>query len=1007
MFLSSTRMARTTALLVALGATAYAAGDGNLSVSVTDASGNPFAGATVTISSPTQIGGARTMVTDAAGRARFIRLAPGFFKISISASGYQSQTNLNAVILVDQTAAVSTKMVPVGAAVVEVVASASQVDVTTVTQGMQVTEQELSSLPVGRGQLAALNLAPGVIASSSGNGNPGLAAGLNRDNLGGNGGRNNSYLIDGIDVTSPEAGTLRTNIAPELIQVQDVKTGAITAEYSARAGLFSSVTTKVGGNDFSAGMTAAIAPGSLQGTVAPGRFNVAERNTTDLSIWGMGPIIKDKLWYVVSAQKIKDEVTVGLDSRVATTPGEKRSGLIEDGSRIFAKLTWQITPSDNLSLTYNSNPFEFDNLSNPGVVTRRAAKTEQGGNRYILNYGHQWSKVFLDIRFANHQEDNKVVGLSTADGPQNTIRSASPITPLNQQLGNSSALDDRKYEKKQGRADVTWLFDAAGSHTLKAGLQFGEEQLTQTVGVAQGDQYDSFDVGTYTWGTLPTSTMSGAKSVSITAINNTPALKAAFISAGFVPSNAGNFASADLNSYVFNEANPLGGFYSYRIHQESIASSTPKMKTQGFYVQDQWQLGHWSFSPGVRFDKYEFLADNGTSLFKTDFAVAPRVGLTWDAKGDGKSKVYAYWGRYIDPIKLDMVRFTGSLTSSVRLEQARLLNQWVTVITRGGSKVVDAVFADTFKLPKTDEFRLGYQVDFANHYTFDVTYTKRKDYDIVEDWDPTLYTSAANLESEARGLLGLSSVAIPTAPQQAIIDRFRGLAIDPGYFAGGGYTGAQNVARVAGGTLNFVLANLPGGERIYKTLDLTITRREANHWGGFFSASLVNAKGNSMSSGNADFQGDLAQYDPRLPYTNGRLEGSVDWMAKANGYYRWDMGLMVGMTYNANSGYHYSRGTSASTRVLQQFPGQNGFYGENLGALMTPMVQQLDMRVQYGRNFGKIRGEVYVDVINLTNRQEATDLAEGLNIRGVAPLPDTPYQYQAPRRYNFGVRIKY
>jgi len=1004
------RMARTTALLVAIGASAYAAGDGNLSIGVTDSSGKPFAGATVTISSPTQIGGARTMVTDASGRARFVRLAPGFFKIQISANGFQTQTNLNAVVLVDQTAAVSTKMVPVGAAVVEVVASASQVDTTTVTQGMQFGGEELSRLPVGRDQLSTLNLAPGVIASSSGNGNPSLAAGLGRDNLGGNGGRNNTYMIDGIDVTSPEAGTLRTAIAPELIQVQDVKTGAITAEYSARAGLFSSVTTKVGGNEFSAGLTAAFAPGSLQNVVAPGRLNVAERNSTDLSVWAMGPIIKDKLWYVVSAQKVKDEVKVGLNASVAATPGETRTGLLQDGSRLFAKLTWQITPSDLLSLTYNSNPFEFDNLNNPGVVTRRAAKTEQGGNRYILNYGHQWSNVFLDVRYAVHQEDNKVTGLSTANGPQNTIRSASPITPLQQQLGNSSALDAREYEKKQGRADVTWLFDAAGTHTLKAGLQFGEEQLTQIVGVSQGDQYDSFDVGTYTWGALPTSTMSGAKSVSITAINNSPALKAAFIGAGFTPTSTttpGNFVSSDLNSYVFNEANPLGGFYSYRVHQDSMASSTPKMKTQGFYVQDQWQMGHWTFSPGVRLDKYEFRADNGKSSFKTDFAVAPRVGLTWDVQGDGKSKAYAYWGRYIDPIKLDMVRFTGSLTSSVRQEQARLMNQWVTVITRGGSKVVDAVFADSFKLPKTDEFRIGYQTDFAGNYTFDATFTKRRDYDIVEDWDPTLYTDAGNLEAEARGLLGLTSSAIPSTTQQSIINGFRNLVIDPSYFAGGGYSGAQNVARVAGGQLNFVLANLPGGERTYRTLDLTVTRREANHWGGFLSASLVNAKGNSMSSGNADFQGDLAQYDPRLPYTNGRLEGSVDWLAKANGYYVWDMGLLVGLTFNANSGYHYSRGTSASTRVLQQFPGANGYFAENLGSLMTPMLYQADLRFQYARNFGKMRGEVYLDVINATNRQEATDLSEGLNIRGVAPLPDTPYQYQAPRRYNFGIRIKY
>lgn len=1009
--LFSNRLGRTAALIIATGFIAHAAGDGNLSISVTDTSGKALGGATVIISSPTQIGGARTAATDTSGRVRFVRLAPGNFKVQVSAAGFQTNSSFNVEVLVDQTSVLNAKLVAVGSTTVEVISSALQVDVTTVTQGTQLGEQELERLPVGRDQLSTLVLAPGVILSSSGNGNPALAAGLSRDNLGGNGGRNNTYMIDGIDVTSPEAGTLRTAIAPELIQVQDVKTGAITAEYSARAGLFSSVTTKVGSNDFSAGLTAAFAPGSLQGSNAPGTFVVGERNSSDITVWGMGPIIKDKLWYVVSAQKVKDDVKVNLNPSVAATPGESRTGLLQDGNRIFAKLTWQITPSDLLSATFNSNPFKFDNLSNPGVVTRRAAKTEQGGNRYILSYGHQWSNVFLDVRYAVHQEDNKVTGLYTSDGPQNTIRSSTSLTALQSQLGDSSALDARKYEKKLGRADLTWLFDAAGSHTLKTGLQFGEEQLTQTVGVALGDQYDSFDAGTYTWGNLPSGSMSGAKSVSITAINNSPTLKAAFVSAGFTPTSTttpGNFVTSDLNNYRFNEVNPFGGFYSYRIHQESIASSTPKMKSEGFYVQDQWQMGRLTFSPGVRLDKYEYLADNGVSLFKTDYAVAPRVGLTYDVNGDGKSKVYAYWGRYIDPIKLDMVRFTGSLTSSLRYEQARLMNQWVTVITRGGTKVVDAVFADTFKLPKTDEFRVGYQTEFAGNYTFETTYTKRRDFDIVEDWDPTLYTDAGNLEAEARGLMGMSSTATPTARQASIIAAFRALRIDFDYFRGGGFTGQQNTSRVAGGQLNFVLANLPGAERKYQTLDVTITRREADNWGGFMSMSLVDAHGNSNSSGNADFQGDLAQFDPRLPYTNGRLEGSVDWLAKAYGYYHWNNGFLVGLTFNANSGYHYTPNSwTASTRVLQNFPGEAGFFAENIGTAMTPMVSQFDLRLQYGRNFGKMRGEVYVDAINLLNRQGATDLSEGLNIRGAAPLPNTPYQYQAPRRYNFGIRFKY
>ena len=220
---------------------------------------------------------------------------------------------------------------------------------------------------------------------------------------------------------------------------------------------------------------------------------------------------------------------------------------------------------------------------------------------------------------------------------------------------------------------------------------------------------------------------------------------------------------------------------------------------------------------------------------------------------------------------------------------------------------------------------------------------------------------------------------------------------------------------MANGTLNFVLANLPGGERKYKSLDLTFTRREFNNWGGFASVSLVDAKGNSYSSGNADYQGDLAIYDPNLPYAKGKLDGSVNWLAKMNGYYHWEMGLTVGATLTANSGYHYTRGAVGSGRILQSInesgvPGtvtEATFDQEGFGKYMTPKQYQLDLRVQYGRKFDKIRGEVFLDIVNATNNQNATDLAEGLNVRAGFPIPDTAWQYQLPRRFALGVRIKY
>jgi len=1009
-------MARTTALLVAMGATAYAAGDGNLYVKVLDSQGKPVASAMVIVTSPTQIGGARTVPTDKDGNARFIRLSPGDFKIQVSKDGFQTATLTAIEVKVDQTASANIKLQPVGSATVEVVSAVAAVDTTTVTTGTQITAVELETLPVGRTQLSTLNLAPGVIATlGNTNGNPTLATGLNRDNFGSGGGRNNTYLVDGVDVTSPEAGTLRTTIAPELIQVQDVKTGAITAEYTARAGLFSSVTTKVGGNEFSGGLTVDYQNASLQNMVGYGKYDVGERSVRDYSAYFMGPIIKDRLWFVGSVQSVKDELTVKLPS------GESRTGLNEDGKRFFGKLTWQITPVDVTSFTYNTNPYDFNNLSSPGVVTRRAAKTEQGGNRWIAAYSHQFSNVFVDVHYSHHQEDNKVTGLYTNEGPQNTIVSLSPLTPDQAQRGNSSAKDLRVYKKDLLRADLTWLFTALGNHTVKFGGQSGVDKLTRTSGISQDVAYESFDANTYTWGALPGGQVKSQRARVLGAINNTPSLKATAIAAGYTPTGAGGvFQSSDFNAYTFNEANALGGYYGYRNNFVSTASSTPKQKTQGFYIQDQWQIGRFTLSPGFRFDKYEYEADNGQSLFKTDYNFAPRIGATYDVKGDGHSKVYAYWGRYIDPIRLDMVRFTGSLQASATTEDVRMFNTWITAINRGTKGSVDAVFVDKFKLPKTDEFRIGYATDFANIYSFEVVGTLRRDFDIVEDWDIGLYSSADNLEGEARALWGMgNAVAAPYATlstqQKRVVDYFRSLAMPLDYFAGGGYSGAQNLARANGGQLNFALANLPGGVRKYKTLDFSVTRREANNWGGFASVSLVDGQGNSFSLGNADYQGDLAQYDPRLPYMNGKLDGSVDWMAKFNVFYHWDMGLQVAMNFNANSGYHYSASEKVGTRVLNAAPKDiNDVFTEQAGRYRTPNFWQSDIRVQYAWKWNqKLRSEVYLDIINLTDRQEPTGLSEGLNVRSGttliynAAVPNAPYAFQAPRRYQVGFRLKF
>lgn len=1026
MNLLNSRIARATALIVAAGFVAHAAADGTITLTVTDRSGKPIQGALVAASSPNQIGGKKTSTTDAQGRVRFSNLAPGSFKLEVSASGFQSITIPTVGVQVDQVTATTAKMSSASEAVVEVISAVAAIDVTSVTTGTHFGQEELQAMPLGRGQLSALTMVPGVISTG---GNPALAAGLNRSNIGGaQGAANNTYLLDGIDVTNPETGTLRTTIAQELIQDQDIKTGGITAEYSARAGLFTNAVTINGSNEFSGGVSIYSQNPSLAASVGRDKPLLSDRKANEYSAWVSGPIIKDKVWYVVSASKLKDTSTVTLS---AANGGGKYDTVNNDESRIFGKLTWQIASDHMLQGIFSRNPGEFDNGA-PTVLPHRLFLTKRGGNRFSLNYTWSQPSTILEVKVARHEELDTVQAFSSSLGPQTTVRSSTSLTPLQIQLGNSSANTTTEYQKNQVRIDFTKFFDFMGSHVLKTGYQGGDDSFTETRGINNGALFENFDA-VYTMNQISASVsgaVRGARTKTLGVINNnaTYASVKAFLDAN----GNGTVSDVEFGNYSFGEQDPAhpGTYYGYRNILNSSAESTPKLKTFGLYVQDAWQIGRWNLTLGVRGDDYKFSADSGEQIWKSNLSdnLAPRIGVSWDVNGNGRTKLFGFWGRYIDPMKLDMVSFGGSLISTTTNEDLRINNTWVTENVRGGTAVRDAALVDSLVNPKTDELRLGFSKDFGK-YSLDIAGTYRHDFDIVEDFDPGAYSDPDALEAEARTSMGIggevgkytgagsagtaySASGILNAAGKTIIDYWRALVLPESFWATGGRTGAQSLEDYHDGKVNFFLGNLPGAYRTFRSLDVTLTRKLENKWGGFVSGTIVSASGNSLSSGNADFQGDLAQYDPRLPFTNGRLEGSPDYLAKGNVYYKWDNGLMVSMTYQMHSGYHYSDSVLSSGRTLQATPvitssTTGRFYENQAGRNRTPVVRSMDLRVQYGATFAKkIRGEVYVDVFNAFNTQGPTDLAEGTNVRaGFAP--HAPFRFQAPLAMRIGARLKF
>ena len=93
----------------------------------------------------------------------------------------------------------------------------------------------------------------------------------------------------------------------------------------------------------------------------------------------------------------------------------------------------------------------------------------------------------------------------------------------------------------------------------------------------------------------------------------------------------------------------------YRVTRANFNSerATPQ-KYSTFFVQDTWKIGNrLTFNPGLRYEQEKL---GGTII--TDFELknnwAPRIGATFDATGDGRTKVYGNYGRFYARIPNDL-----------------------------------------------------------------------------------------------------------------------------------------------------------------------------------------------------------------------------------------------------------------------------------------------------------------------------------------------------------------
>jgi hypothetical protein len=296
----------------------------SLTGTVKDSTGAVLPGVTVNVSSPQQVGGVQTSVSDSQGVYRFPALRPGIYEMETTLAGFKTVKRQDIVLALGTTTTIDISLsVASVSETVQVTGESPVVDVKSSASNTQLTNEMLQNLPTTRFQPDIINLTPGV----SGN----VAFGGAQSS--------NALLMDGVDVSDPESGTPWSFFNYNWIeQVQVVSLGA-NAEYGEFTGVAANSIIRSGSNRFTglaeylmerknwlADNTTSL-PASLRSSFTPREI----QSYWDTSAQIGGPIAKDKLFFFTGFQYFNRQ------DRPAGYTGDFTS---EKDPRILGKMTW-------------------------------------------------------------------------------------------------------------------------------------------------------------------------------------------------------------------------------------------------------------------------------------------------------------------------------------------------------------------------------------------------------------------------------------------------------------------------------------------------------------------------------------------------------------------------------------------------------------------------------------------------------------------------------------------
>lgn len=645
-------LGRLTALL-ALGGVILCAQDattGAISGTVTAPNGAPVAGAKVVLDGGR---GQVVRVTDINGAFKASALIPGQYHLTVTAAGYETATKLIATASINTLTPVRVTMTKAAGAVVEVIAASQVLDTTTQTSGSTYTAETISALPLGRSFSSVVNLAPGVSSSGIDANNP---------SVGGSSGLENQYIIDGVNTTgagygasgsySIVYGSLGTGINTDFISEVQIKSFGMDAEFGGATGGMVNAVTKTGDNTLHAQVFAYFDIDSLQAKdKVPPRIDPTlritpsfdSRNRYEIGFTVSGPIIKDRLFYFIGFNPIRTKV-----KRTQVDPDQPFYGRqVEQKTETdtyYGKLNWMITTTQSLEFSIFGDPGKLPFGPNLTTAIYNAPysweEVEFGGRNWTLKYNGVFFNDFL-VEARVSQANNKF-RRKLDPAVQATFRVTDVYTGFAYAPGPGfvDGTDDRN---RQYDLKLTKTF---GPVEMKVG--YFKEDIDHKGGNTYQGPAGFVD---------PHTTATGQPYSSGALVNQ-------------------RYYMLDPTLVDANGHTPLTNIAPYwritraRTSPPLIPTSAP---WEGYFIQAKYAWNNRLFmKAGFRWEQEEMKGLQQTYKFKAQDAMAPRISITWDPEGDGRNKIYAFYGKYFEKVPLDLA--VRSLSTEVGVSRSDFYN---------------------------------------------------------------------------------------------------------------------------------------------------------------------------------------------------------------------------------------------------------------------------------------------------------------------------------------------